>query len=166
MALADLRLGEMGYWYRDSEKYGLIAAVTLSSVTSRAGKALTRRTTGMIDVRATTLFVIAVVFVAALVALVHGGPTGVKWLQVQGSVRDTRIVVDHAFQTKWGGQLTWKAEYNVVYSIAGREYAVWADSGIRGEDEAGVRLLLPMSRPSCRVRYDPQIPAVSVADCR
>ena len=138
----------------------------MSSVASRAGKDITRRTSWTIDVRATTLFVFAVVFVAALLALVRRGPTRVKWLRVQGTIHDTRIVVDHALQTKWGAQLTWKAEYNVVYSIAGREYAVWADSGIRREDEDGVRQLLPRSRPSCRVRYDPQSPPVSVANCR
>jgi len=136
------------------------------SVTSQVGKAIARRTTWTIDVRATVPFAIAVVLAAALVALLHRGPTRLKWSHVQGTIEDTRIVADHALQTKWGGQLTWKAEYKVGYSIAGREYAVWADSGIRGEDEAGVRLLLPKSRPSCRVQYNPQSPTVSIADCR
>src|SRR5438309_2989582 len=42
------------------------------------------------------------------------------------TIQGTRIVADHALQTKWGGQLTWKAEYSVAYSIASREYAIWA----------------------------------------
>jgi hypothetical protein len=135
-------------------------------VTSQAGKAVARRAIWTIDVRATVLFAIAVVLAAALLALLHRSPKHLQWSQVQGTIEDTRIVADHALQTKWGGQLTWKAEYKVGYSIAGREYAVWADSGIRGEDEDGVRLLLPKSRPSCRVQYNPQSPMVSVADCR
>jgi hypothetical protein len=135
-------------------------------VTSKAGKAVAPRAIWTIDVRATVLFAIAVVLAVALLALLHRSPKHLQWSQVQGTIEDTRIVADHALQTKWGGQLTWKAEYKVAYSIAGREYAVWADSGIRGEDEDGVRLLLPKQRPSCRVKYDPQSPMASVADCR
>lgn len=119
-----------------------------------------------VDVRSTVLGVIGVVLVAALVSMLRRGPPQVKRLQVRGTVQNTRIVADHALQTKWGGQLTWKEEYKVAYSIAGREYVVWADSGVRGDDEDGVRLLLPRSQPSCWVQYNPQSPAVSVADCR
>ena len=144
----------------------LISTATMFSVTSQASKAMARRTIWTIQERATVLFAVAVVLVAALLALLRRGPTHLKWSQVPGTIEDTRVVADHALQTKWGGQLTWKAEYKVGYSIAGREYAIWADSGIRGEDEAGVRLLLPKSRPSCRVQYNPQSPMVSVADCR
>jgi Protein of unknown function (DUF3592) len=136
------------------------------SVTSQAGKAVARRAIWTIDVRATVLFAIVVVLAAALLAMLHRSPNHVQWSQVRGTIEDTRIVVDHALQTKWGGQVTWKAEYKVGYSIAGREYAVWADSDIRGEDEDEVRLLLPKSHPSCRVQYDPQNPMVSAADCR
>ena len=135
-------------------------------MTSQTGKALTRRPKWTIDVPATVLFAIADVLVAALLTFLHRGPTRLQWSQVEGTIQDTRIVADHALQTKWGGQLTWKAEYRVGYSVAGREYAVWAESGIRGEDENGVRLLLPRSRLSCRVHYDPQSPMVSIADCR
>jgi len=135
-------------------------------VTTQAGKAMARRTIWTIDVRATVFLAIAVVLVSALLALLLRGPRNVKWSQAQGTVQDTRIVADHALQTKSGGQVTWKAEYKVRYSIAGRDYAVWADSGIRGDDEDGVRLLLPKSRPSCRVQYNPQSPMASVVDCR
>jgi hypothetical protein len=125
---------------------------------------MARRNIWTLDVRATVLFAIAV-GVATLV-LLHRDPTRLKWSQVQGTVEDTRIVADHALQTKWGGQLTWKAEYKVAYSIAGREYAVWADSGIRGENEDEIRLLLPKSHPPCRVQYDPHNPMVSIAGCQ
>jgi hypothetical protein len=135
-------------------------------VTSQASKAVARRAKWTIDVRATVLFAIALVFATALLALLHRSPKHRQWSQVQGAIEDTRIVVDHALQTKWGGQLAWKAEYKVGYSIAGREYVVWADSGVRGEDEDGVRLLLPKTRSSCRVQYDLQSPMVSVVDCR
>jgi hypothetical protein len=132
----------------------------------QAGKTTTRRGEWTMDVRAMVVFTSAVVVVAAPFTLLGRGPRHGKWSQVQGTIQDTRIVVDHALHTKWRGSLTWKAEYKVAYSVAGREYAVWADSGIRGEDEDGVRLLLPQSRPSCRVQYNPQSPMVSVADCR
>ncbi len=61
---------------------------------------------------------------------------GAEWVTAQGTIQDTRIVPYNALETKWGSQLTWIAEYRVVYSSGGREYAVWADSGIRGEKQA------------------------------
>jgi len=132
----------------------------------QVGKAVPRRGKGTIDMRSAALFAIAFALVVVLVAFLHGGPQEVEWPLVQGAIQDTRIVADHALQTKWGGQLTWKAEYRVAYSVASRKYAVWADSGIRGEDEDSVRLVLPQSRPSCRVQYNPQRPEAAVADCR
>jgi hypothetical protein len=132
----------------------------------QGSKAMIRRGKWTIDMRSTALFAIAWAIVAALFAFLHRGPQEVKWPLAQGIIQDTRIVADHASETKWGGQLTWKAEYRVAYSVASREYAVWADSGIRGESEGGVRLALPQSGPSCRVQYNPQRPEVSVADCR
>jgi hypothetical protein len=105
---------------------------------------------------------------AALLTLLHRRPQPqeVRWSVTQGTIRDTTIFADHAIETKWGGQLTWKAEYKVGYSVANREYAVSTDSGIRGESESAVRLFLPESRPPCRVRYDSERPEVSFADCR
>jgi hypothetical protein len=119
-----------------------------------------------IDMRRTVFVAIAWVLVAALFAFLHRAPRRANWPLAQGNIQDTRIVADHALQTKWGGQLTWKAEYSVAYSVAGREYAVWADSGIRGNSEADVRLALPQLRPSCRVQYAPQTREASVAFCR
>jgi len=89
-----------------------------------------------------------------------------KWSSTSGAIQDTRIVPDHAVQTKVGGQLTWKAEYSVAYFAASREYVIWADSGIRSESEEGVRLALLRPLPSCRVRYKPETPGESIADCR
>jgi hypothetical protein len=119
-----------------------------------------------VDWVATALVAAVCVLAVALLALLRQNTSEAKWPWTLGTIQDTRIVADHALQTKWGGQLTWKAEYSVAYSVASREYTVWADSGIRGESEDGVRLALPRSRPSCQVRYKPETPGVSVADCR
>jgi hypothetical protein len=133
----------------------------------QTGEATTRRGKWTIDVRSTVQSAVACALVVALLALLHRSQgEAVKWPLVQGNIQDTRIVADHALETKWGGQVTWKAEYKVAYLVASREYAVWADSGIRGESEAGVRLALPQSLPSCRVQYNPKKPGESVADCR
>lgn len=118
------------------------------------------------DVRSTVQVALVGALVVALFALLHRGPEAVKWALVQGDIQDTRIVADHAIQTKWGGELTWKAEYRIVYFAASREYALWADSGIRGENETSVRLALPQSHPTCRVQYNPKRPEESVAHCR
>src|SRR5260370_19321107 len=97
----------------------MVSTVIMFSVTSQAGKAGTRRAIWSIDARATVLFAIAVVLVAGLLTLLQRCPRDVKWSQVQGAVQDTRIVADNPLQTKWGGQLTWKGEYKVGYSLAG-----------------------------------------------
>ncbi|MGH9513548.1 MAG: DUF3592 domain-containing protein [Terriglobales bacterium] len=122
------------------------------------------RTSGMRRV-GTARFAAASVLILVVFALSRWGPQKLKWALTQGTIQDTRIVPEHALETKWGSQLTWKAEYRVSYTVAGREYTVWADSGIRGESEAGVRMVLPESRPPCRVRYDTARPETAVTDC-
>ena len=119
-----------------------------------------------IDVRGTSQFILTCALLVALFALLHRRPEAAKWPLVQGNIQDTRILADHAVETKWGGELTWKAEYRVVYLAGSREYALWADSGIRGESEAAVRLSLPQSHTACRVKYNPSRPEESIADCR
>jgi len=131
------------------------------------GEATTRRVKWTIDVRRTVQFAIAYALIVALLALLYRGAREAgQWRPAPGSIQEIRVVPDHALETRWGGQVTWKAEYRVVYRVASREYAVWVDSGIRDESEAGVRLALPQPRPSCRVRYDPKRPEESIADCR
>jgi len=127
---------------------------------------MTDRVAWTIDVRATALFVIASVLVVALSAFFHRGSGEMEWSLAPGTIEDTRIIAEHGLETKWGGELTWKAQYRVDYSVARRNYAVWADSRIRGESEIGIRLALPPSRPPCRVRFNPKKPEESIADCR
>src|SRR6267378_4027198 len=91
----------------------------------QTGEAATSRVKWTIDVRGTVLFVVACALIVALFALLHRGPEATKWPLVQGNIQDTRILADHAAETKWGGQLTWKAEYRVVYFAASREHALW-----------------------------------------
>lgn len=119
-----------------------------------------------IDLRSTVLCGIGAALVLAVFALLLRTPRDEKWLLAQGVVRDMKVVPDQALETKWGGQAMWRAEYKVGYIVGSREFSVWADSGIRGESEASVRLALSQSAPSCRVRYNLQQPTVSTADCR
>jgi hypothetical protein len=104
--------------------------------------------------------------ILALLVFLHRGPREAERPLVYGTIQDTRIVADHALQTKWGGQVTWRADYKVAYAVATREYSVWTDSGIRGQSEDDVRLALPRSRPICRVRYNAKKPEASVVECR
>jgi len=110
------------------------------------------------------LFFVCVVAVA-LSLLLRSVIHEATWLRVQGMVQETRVVADPGIQTNWGGPVTWKAEYRVVYSVAGREYAVWTDSGIRQDGKTLAQLQIPKPPPSCWVRYDPKRPETSFANC-
>lgn len=112
------------------------------------------------------LLVAACVAIVALLASRPRRPQPAPWPVVRAVIQDTRIVADHAVETPVGGETRWKAEYILSYSVANRPYSVWVDSGIRGESKPAVQLILSQSRPSCRVRYNPQAPEVSVASCR
>ncbi|SRR6266568_433297 len=137
-----------------------------SEINARGERARVERGKWTLGPGGSALFAAACILVATLFALLHRKVPEVNWPLVPVTILDTRIVADHALQAKWGGQITWKAEYRVAYSVTSREYAVWTDSGVRGESEADVKLVLPQSRPSCRVQYDPKRPDISVADCR
>jgi hypothetical protein len=120
-----------------------------------------------IDIRASVQFILVFAVIIGVAALLHRASLEMTGpLIVKGSIQGTRIVADHAVETRWGGQATWRADYKVAYLVASREYAVWADSGIRGESEAEVRLALPKSLPVCQVRYNSTKPQESIADCR
>ena len=62
------------------------------------------------DTRLTAQVVGGYALIIVLAALLFRGPGEVDRLPVQGVIRGTRIVPDHALETKWGSQLTWKAE--------------------------------------------------------
>ena len=87
--------------------------------------------------RSTALVVIAWVLVAALFVFLHRGSSqNASWPLAKGIVEDTRIVPDHALETKWGGEVTWKAEYKIANFVGSREYAVWTHSGIRRRERS------------------------------
>lgn len=119
-----------------------------------------------IRIRGVAAVAIAYVLVVALLALLHrSAGKKSRWPVVTGTIEDTRIVADHAWETGWGGELTWKAEYNVAYFVGADKYSTWVDSRIRGESEGVVHLALPKSRPSCRVKYNPQNPGEAIGNC-
>ena len=74
---------------------------------SQTGEVTTRSGKWTIDVRSTVQFAVASAVVVALLALLHrGAGEAVPWPQVQGNIREIRIVPNHALETKWGGQVT------------------------------------------------------------
>ena len=137
--------------------------------TKRSPKASTRETPHgqwTVNISGIIQFFLIAFLITALFALDHYRASQPKPILVRGTIQDTRIVADHAVETKWGSQLTWRAEYKVAYSVANREYAMWADSGARGESKADVQLALAQAHRTCWVRYHSDEPAVSVVDCR
>lgn len=71
-------------------------------------QAVTSRWKWTIDIRATVQFAATCVIVVAIIAvaaLLHrSSPEATTRPIVKGSIRDTRIVIDHAVETAWGGQ--------------------------------------------------------------
>jgi Protein of unknown function (DUF3592) len=106
----------------------------------------------------------AIAIIGVLLALQHSPRMSAP--VVQGRVEQVRVVADHSSQTKWGSQLIWKAEYKVAYSVAGKDYTVWADSGMRADTEVDLRMALPAAYPACQVWYDPNRPNDSLARCK
>lgn len=121
----------------------------------------------------TAVIAVAVALCAALIFFVarHGEQVA-KWPQVSGTIRETRVVVDHWVPAtlKSLPQPVWRADYKVTYNVGGREYASWTYSGIRNETkefaEARVREALNSPGFSCRVKYNPVRPEVSVVVCQ
>src|ERR1051326_242711 len=107
-----------------------------------------------------------VLVIAGLFAVLHFSARRPEWLFTKGSIQGVRIVADHALETKFGGTVTWRADYQVGYAVDGREYSIWTDSGIRGETEGDVRMQFPRRYGDCRVQYGPQKPKISIASCR
>ena len=106
----------------------------------------------------------AILRIGALLALQHNPHPAAP--VVQGRVEQVRVVADHSSQTRWGSQLIWKTEYKVAYSVAGKDYMVWTDSGMRADTEADIRLALPAKPPACQVWYHPGQPSDSFARCK
>ena len=88
-----------------------------------------------------------------------------KWSLVPGTIQDTRIIPERGLETKWGSELTWKAEYRVDYSVASRNYAVWADSGIRAERRNWHSVGFAAIAPPVSGAVQPEKPEESTADC-
>jgi hypothetical protein len=129
-------------------------------------KVIIRREGWTVDLRATAILGIVLASVFVFIFFFRRAQEAQR-SRTQGTIQEIRIVPDHAIETKWGGTLTWKAEYRVAYSVSDHEYELWADSGLRGDSEASVRLaLLPHPRHSCQVQYYSHKPEVSTADCR
>lgn len=103
--------------------------------------------------------------VAVLFVLYYRGQAKGQWRAVEGSILEQRIAPAHAIETKAGSQMIWEAEYRVGYSVDGRQYSVWSDSGVKGNSEADVRLRMEKVS-SCRVLYKPAQPETSVATCQ
>ena len=88
---------------------------------------MTDRVEWTADKRRTALFVFTCALVVGLFAFLHRRSGEVSWPLVKGVIQETRVVADHGLETKWGSELTWKAEYRVEYFAASRKYDVWVD---------------------------------------
>jgi hypothetical protein len=113
------------------------------------------------------LLIAALMVASTLFFFSHTRAAERDWPVVAGAVEHAEIVLDQVHEgIGRGSQITWRAEYAVSYSVTGRQYQSRFDSGIRGASKEEASVAIPKTLPNCEVRYEPQAPEVSTADCR
>jgi hypothetical protein len=88
-----------------------------------------------------------------------------NWRTTEGRVEKTVIRADHGLETKWGSEVVWQAEFEVLYIVDGQQFITHADSGVRGQSGDEVRLVLLQKHPRCTVSYHPGAPELATAKC-
>jgi hypothetical protein len=83
-------------------------------------------------------------------------------LTAEGKVSDTRIVVDHIWDTRYGGRIYYRIEYRiealVSYEIDGRSYSRWLTGSETTTERALLASKLASSPKSCQVYWLPDRP--------
>jgi hypothetical protein len=82
-----------------------------------------------------------------------------NWPTTKGEIAATRVVRND-FTFPGGGIVkAFKGEYELLYSVSGREYSIWVPSGWEDKDPDFIRAKLESHPGTCyNVRYDPSNP--------
>lgn len=115
--------------------------------------------------RKVTLLICGCALLLSIIALIAYDRRSDNRVATTGTIQATRVVVDHVVETRLGSQVTWKGQYEVRYTVGDRQYTVLGETGIKGTSEAEVQMSLRSPITSCSVRYDPNNPALAVAEC-
>lgn len=99
------------------------------------------------------LFVLALVCVAYLV---YAGRAGSWWVASQCKVVESRVVP--------AAGNSYRGEYRVEFTVNGKAYSTWADSGVTGRDKSAVEAKVSNLNIACpvRIRYNPNKPEENV----
>lgn len=109
-----------------------------------------------------------VLLVGVAAWLLIGGSTK-SWLAADCSVVSSRVVrADGPYGLHGAVIVMYRAEYQLRYSVAGKDYLIWTNAGWMDKDRhfvEGKVENLPQQCPA-QVRYNPKNPAEAVASAR
>jgi len=114
------------------------------------------------EIRPRTVFVPAIIVALALIAVnvwhPHFGVARDSWPSVSGKVLNTRISVvgvrDSAYR---GGQIYYRAEAEVVYSVDKADHDAWIPASKTFASRAELEFWLSQKDPNnCTVRWNPR----------
>jgi len=117
-------------------------------------------------VRQLILLTLLVAAVALLAYLAIAGRTS-SWPETSCSIANSRVVrADRAIGSYRSVVVLYRGELQLRYTVRGREYFIWADSGWVDQDQGFVEDKMASAiegRCEYNIRYNPRNPAEAVA---
>ena len=110
------------------------------------------------------LWLLVVGLFGGAIYLVHQGNTD-SWLEADCVVIGNRVIRDYIGFTQGGVLALYKGQYQLRYTVSGRDYYVWTDAGVTDSEKKFVEgkvYYLP-ERCDYRVRYNPDQPNQAIA---
>lgn len=108
--------------------------------------------------------VIMICAFGTLAYFVHLGNSD-SWPETDCAVVGNRVVRDDVRYANGSGFVMYKGQYQLRYSVSGRDYFVWANAGWSDPEKQFVQNKVDYLPEHCdfRVRYNPLHPGVAVA---
>lgn len=97
---------------------------------------------------------------AAFYYLAKRGQIPESWPITKADIVATRIEVKYVRQSKMKpAKIIYGSDYQLKYLVAGKEYFLWLDSGMRARDrESAERITQQLAEKKCQVKYNPENP--------
>lgn len=102
--------------------------------------------------------------IGVAIYLFYAGNTD-KWPETECTVTGDRVVRDPFVVLSHRVIVMYKGEFQLKYTVAGRNYYVWAPAGVSDPDQGFVKSAVHCVPDHCnfRIRYNPDNPSVAFA---